>query len=79
MNSIVYGNTGSAMQVDGLGTIAVNHSDSCAAARTAYRGPANVCVDPKLANTTANDVHETASSPTIDAGEQRPGAVRPHR
>jgi hypothetical protein len=69
VNSIVYGNTGNAKQVNGFGTIAVNHSDSCQAAATAYTGTGNVCVDPKLANVAGNDVHETAASPTIDAGD----------
>lgn len=69
VNSIVFGNSGNAQQVDGFGTIAVNHSDSCLAAGSAYAGTGNTCVDPKLASVAGNDVHETAASPTIDAGD----------
>ncbi|HEV1998468.1 MAG TPA: hypothetical protein VGR61_10110 [Candidatus Dormibacteraeota bacterium] len=71
VNSIVYGNSGTVKQIDGFGTIAVNHTDSCSAAATAYP-PAtagNICLDPLLANVAGNNVHETAASLTKDAGD----------
>jgi hypothetical protein len=69
VNSIVVDNAGTVKQVDGFGTLAVNHSDSCQAAATAYAGTGNVCTDPLLANVPGNDVHQTVPSPTIDAGD----------
>ena len=48
---------------------AVSFSDVCAGAGP-MPGPGNVCVDPLLVNPAAGvgDVHETATSPTIDRG-----------
>jgi hypothetical protein len=66
-NSIVYGNTGNAAQLN-FGSLTVTSSDSCSAANTAYTGTGNVCVNPSLVNPAGNDVHETAASPTINAG-----------
>ena len=66
-NSIVYGNTGNAAQLD-FTNLAVTYSDSCSAAATAYSGTGNICVNPALVNPAGNDVHETAASPTVNAG-----------
>jgi hypothetical protein len=66
-NSIVYGNTGNAAQII-FGDLTVTSTDSCSAASTAYTGTGNVCVNPALVNPAGNDVHETAGSPTINAG-----------
>jgi hypothetical protein len=42
----------------------------CAAGSTttAFSGAGNICADPQLAAPDSGDVHESASSPTIDAG-----------
>ena len=69
VNSIVTGNSGNQRQVNGFGTLSVNHTDACQDAAAAYTGTGNVCKDPKLANVSGHDVHETAASPTIDAGD----------
>ena len=69
VNSIVYGNTGTTAQIESFKTITVNHSDSCQSAGTPYPGTGNICVDPKLVNVAGNDVHETATSPTVNAGD----------
>ncbi len=66
-NSIVYGNTGNAAQIS-FGSLTVTSSDSCSAAATAYTGSGNICADPKLVDPAAGDVHESASSPTVNAG-----------
>ena len=68
VNSIVTGNSGNQKQINGQNTITVDHSDACQDATTPYAGTGNTCIDPKLANVAANNVHETASSPTIDKG-----------
>ena len=67
VNSIVYGNTGTANQVVS-GTLTVGYSDSCNASGAAYPGSGNICTDPKLANPAGNDLHETAASPSVDTG-----------
>ncbi len=66
-NSIVYGNSGSAAQLN-FSSPVVTSSDSCSAAATAYSGTGNICVNPALVNPAGNDVHETAASPTVNVG-----------
>jgi hypothetical protein len=55
------------------GELDTSHSDVCASegSATALPGTANICAAPHLANegnSDSVDVHETAASPTIDAG-----------
>ncbi len=74
-NSIVAGNVGG-VQVGGFtgagGALSSEFSDVCNEAGTApLGGEGNICADPKLADDgdpSSYDVHETATSPTIDAG-----------
>jgi hypothetical protein len=68
-NSIVYGDTGTgSSEIGGFGGgVTASHSDVCSGTAP-YAGAANICADPKLAGVATGDVHETASSPTIDAG-----------
>jgi hypothetical protein len=73
-NSIVAGNTG-ATEIDGFGTtpganVTATNSDVCAIGSTTapFAGTGNICADPSLAAAATGDVHETAGSPTIDAG-----------
>ncbi len=49
------------------GGITFSYSDVCSGTAP-YTGTANICADPELADVATSDVHETASSPTIDAG-----------
>jgi hypothetical protein len=72
-NSIVAGDIGGS-EINGFGgtggALTASYSDVCTGAAPAA-GTGNICADPKLAddgNTSSFDVHETASSPTIDAG-----------
>ena len=66
-NSIVYGNTGNAAQLNFTSPV-VTSSDSCSAASTAYAGTGNICADPALVSPAGNNVHETSASPTINKG-----------
>jgi predicted outer membrane repeat protein len=83
-NSIVYGNgSNPGSEISGFvfpapatnpctgtgtwGPDAVTFSDVCAGAGP-RPGPGNICVNPLLVNPPLGDVHETAASPTIDAG-----------
>ena len=75
-NSIVAGNTGAgATDVGGFGAtpgtnVTAANSDVCAVGSTTtpFAGAGNLCAAPNLAGAATGDVHETASSPTIDAG-----------
>jgi hypothetical protein len=75
-NSIVAGNTGAgAGDLGGFGAapganVTAADSDVCAigTANTPFPGTGNICADPLLASAATGDVHETAASPTIDAG-----------
>ena len=74
-NSIVAGNTGAgATDVGGFGAtpganVTADNSDVCAIGTAApFAGSGDICADPALASASTGDVHETASSPTIDAG-----------
>jgi hypothetical protein len=72
-NSILDGDLGGA-EIGGFGgtggSLTASNSDVCSGAAPAA-GSANICADPKLVddgNASSFDIHETASSPTIDAG-----------
>lgn len=75
-NAIVAGNGGTgASDIGGFGigggsgSASVAYSDVCRPGTTgALPGPHNLCADPRLDGAAAGDVHETAASPTIDAG-----------
>jgi hypothetical protein len=73
-NSIVAPNSGGA-EIGGFtgpeGSLNVAHSDVCALESAPLPGEGNICANPLLAdngNPASFDVHETSSSPTIDAG-----------
>lgn len=67
VNSIVFGNTVPGFDdtdIEGLEDVTVVNSDVCRFAGS----DGNVCADPKLADPAGTgDVHQTATSPTIDA------------
>jgi hypothetical protein len=75
-NSIVAANTGAgATDVGGFGAtpganVTATNSDACAIGSTTapFAGTGNICANPTLAGAATGDVHETAASPTIDAG-----------
>jgi hypothetical protein len=74
-NSIVAGNTGAgASDIGGFGAtpgenVTAIYSDVCAiGSAVPFAGTGNICANPLLAGATTGDVHETAASPTIDAG-----------
>ena len=76
-NTIVQGNTApGASDLGGFGigggsgSVTATYSDVCAVGSTSesFAGTGNICADPKLADAAGGDVHETAASPTIDAG-----------
>ena len=74
-NSIVNGDSGSTELGGfgiggGTGSITADHSDVCGvgSASTPFAGTGNLCADPQLVNASSGDVHETAASPTVDAG-----------
>jgi hypothetical protein len=78
-NSIVYDHqqtlpcTPSAPLIDiaGFASASISQSDVCpglAASGAAFAGSGNICADPLLDNPQSGGFHETASSPTIDAG-----------
>jgi hypothetical protein len=68
-NSIVNGDTGAgSSEIGGFGGgITATYSDLCNGTAP-FAGAGNICADPKLAGIASGDVHETAASPTIDAG-----------
>jgi hypothetical protein len=72
-NSIVAGDVGGS-ETSGFtgagGSLTASYSDVCGGT-SPLGGPGNICANPLLAdngNPSSADVHETASSPTIDAG-----------
>jgi hypothetical protein len=72
-NSIVKGNSGNAdiggFEAGSSGSITSSFSDACVpSSSTALPGAGNLCVEPQLVDAASGDVHETSSSPTIDAG-----------
>jgi hypothetical protein len=69
-NSIVAGNADSAELAgfDGPGgSVNATFTDLCTGT-SPFPGTGNICADPALVGANSGDVHETASSPTIDAG-----------
>ena len=82
-NTIVFGDLGGA-EIGGFGVsdganVTASFSDVCAigSMTVPFAGTGNVCVDPALASVGTGDIHETAASPTIDAGSNAlvPGGV----
>ncbi len=75
-NSVVAGNAGAgSVNISGFGigggsgSPTVAYSDVCTPGTSVpLPGPHNLCADPKLTGASTGDVHETSSSPTIDAG-----------
>jgi hypothetical protein len=72
-NSIVAGNAGGTdlggFGVSPGGNVTAANSDVCAiGSGVPFTGPGNLCAAPALAGAGTGDVHETAASPTIDAG-----------
>jgi predicted outer membrane repeat protein len=69
-NDIVTPNTGTGDSLDGFGTLTVAYTDGCDAAGVKYPGTGNTCANPLLVSLTAGaiDVHQTAASPTRNAG-----------
>jgi len=68
-NTIVFGDSGGP-ELGGFQALAgasATFSDVCAGAAP-FAGAGNICADPKLLAPGSGDVHETAASPTIDAG-----------
>jgi hypothetical protein len=78
-NTIATGDSG-AKEIDGFdsagGSLSSSYSDLCqsGSSNEPEPGPGNICADPRLVGPVAGgpfapfDAHETASSPTIDAG-----------
>jgi predicted outer membrane repeat protein len=66
-NSIVFGNTGPAPEIEGFLSTSVAYSDACNSG-VAYPGTANLCADPLLVDPEGLDIHETGPSPTVDKG-----------
>ena len=73
-NTIVDGDSGGA-ELGGFGastgaSVTATDSDVCAVGSTsvAFAGTGNICAAPALAGAATGDAHETAASPTIDAG-----------
>jgi hypothetical protein len=52
---------------NGLASVTAANSDVCSGV-SPFAGVGNICAAPLLADASAGDVHETAASPTIDAG-----------
>jgi hypothetical protein len=69
-NSIVNGNSDGA-ELTGFngagGSVTATFSDLCSGA-SPFPGTGNICAEPLLAGAGSGDVHQTASSPTIDVG-----------
>ncbi len=71
-NSILWGNDAGAEEAhdgyDGFDTVTANYSDLCPGADQALAAESanNICADPLLVDPGDGDVHQTASSPTLD-------------
>lgn len=52
---------------NGLAGVTASHSDVCSGSAP-FTGTGNICADPKLVAPESGDVHETAGSPTLEAG-----------
>ena len=67
-NTVLSGDSdGAELTGFGTGVTTVNYSDLCAGSAP-FTGTGNICAPPLLANAPGGDIHETAASPTIDAG-----------
>ncbi|HXD55985.1 MAG TPA: hypothetical protein VN618_14610 [Solirubrobacteraceae bacterium] len=67
-NTILAGDSGPELGgFNGLAGVTASYSDVCSGAAP-FAGTGNVCADPKLAAPGSGDVHETAASPTLEAG-----------
>jgi hypothetical protein len=69
-NSIVTGNSDGADLTgfsSGGGSVTAAYADLCSGSSPAV-GPGNICAAPALVGASRGDVHETYSSPTVDAG-----------
>ncbi|MGH2876107.1 MAG: hypothetical protein ACRDLV_07650, partial [Solirubrobacteraceae bacterium] len=82
-NTIVDGDLGGA-EIGGFGATdganaTATYSDVCSLTQVTqpYAGAGNVCAAPALADAATGDVHETAASPTVDAGSNAlvPGSL----
>ena len=66
-NSILLGNSGSATEATGVQVVA-SFSDVCGVGGAPFTGAGNICAVPHLADPANGDAHQTAASPTLDAG-----------
>jgi hypothetical protein len=69
-NSILNGDSGGAELTgfnSGGGSTTATNTDLCNGT-SPFTGTANICANPMLAGASSGDVHETYSSPTVDAG-----------
>ena len=67
-NTILAGDSGPELGgFNGLAGVTASHSDVCSGAAP-FTGTGNICADPKLVAPGSGDVHETAGSPTLEAG-----------
>jgi hypothetical protein len=67
-NSILNGNSdGGDLGGFAGGTVTATYTNLCNGT-SPFTGTGNICADPKLVNASSGDVHETFSSPTVDAG-----------
>jgi len=67
-NTILAGDSGPELGgFNALAGVTASYSDVCSGAAP-FSGAGNICADPKLAATGSGDVHETAASPTLEAG-----------
>ena len=67
-NTILAGDSGPELGgFNGLAGVTASYSDVCSGAAP-FTGAGNICAAPKLAAPESGDVHETAASPTLEAG-----------
>jgi hypothetical protein len=70
-NSIVTGNSDGTAELTGFtgtgGSVTATYTDLCNGT-SPFTGNGNICAPPALAGAPAGNVHETYSSPTVDAG-----------
>jgi hypothetical protein len=70
-NSIVTGDSDGTAELTGFtgtgGSVTATYTDLCSGS-SPFTGTGNICAAPALAGASAGNVHETYSSPTVDAG-----------
>jgi hypothetical protein len=70
-NSIVTGDSDDTAELTGFtgagGSVTATYTDLCSGS-SPFAGTGNICAAPALAGASAGNVHETYSSPTVDAG-----------